>query len=92
MEIVQTLKNNKLIVIGGALGLYLAPLVQTKAAALAPALTGTPLGKFGLSLVLAGATLALAGTKVVPTTAAVAASTPFIVGAIRNGLTVAGLG
>ena len=91
MEIIQTLKNNKNIVIGGGLGIYLAPLIETRVAALAPSLTGTPLGKCGLSLVLAGATLALAGTKFVPTTAAAAASTPFLIGAIRNGLSVAGL-
>jgi len=92
MDVLKTLKSNKNIVIGGGLGIYLAPLIQTKVAALAPSLTGSPLGKLGLSIVLAGVTLALAGTKFVPTTAAVAASTPFLIGAIRNGLSVAGVG
>ena len=87
MKILSTLKANKMIVIGGGLGIALAPMIQAKAASFLPSVTGTKVGAIGLNLVLAGTLIALGSMNNVPTTAAVAAATPFIVAA---GLKAAG--
>lgn len=86
MDILKTLKANKLIVVGGGLGIYLAPTITNFAAKQLPSVTGSKLGKVGLNLALGAGLLALGGGSMIPTTAAVAASTPFLVNAVKSGL------
>jgi len=81
-EILATLNQHKLIVAGAMGGAFAAPWLTKTVAGWAPSFTGTPLGKFGLQLVLSGVMLYAASLPKLPTTAFVAASAPFIAGAI----------